>query len=71
MLRATPEGVRLFRDWKPTMIGKATPRPLPRASKDDDLVQAALLGRIKTCEMDPIPVPVLDTLEKLVTFLNR
>ena len=71
MLRATPEGVRLYRDWSPKLIGKAIPRPLPRSRPDDDLVQAALLGPIKTCEMEPIPVPVLDTLEKLVTFLNR
>ncbi len=71
MLKSTPHGVQLYRDWKPAMIGKAIPRPFPSTTPDDDRVQAALLGVVKRQPMDPIPVRVLDTVERLAEFLNR
>lgn len=69
MLKGTPP--RIHRDWSPTMIGKAIPRPLPRTTPDDDRVQAALLGGVKRRPMEPVPVRMLDTVERLADFLNR
>lgn len=70
MLKRTTQGIRLYRDWAPTKIGAAITPPLPRAGKGMDLVQHALLGNVKLTPMEPVPVPVLDSLEKLVKFLN-
>lgn len=71
MLKRTPHGIRLFNDWSPARIGGALPLSFPISTKDSDLVQAALLGPLKMPRMEPVPVPVLDTVEKLVDFLNR
>jgi hypothetical protein len=70
MLTRTAIGVQLRKDWGPTLIGKAIAPPFPKAGKGMDLVQAALLGAPRLDPKEPVPVPVLDSLEKLVAFFN-
>lgn len=71
MLTRTARGVCLQKDWAPTRIGMAIIPPFPRAGLGMSLVQTALLGDIRVQLLEPVPVPVLDSLEKLVDFLNR
>lgn len=66
----TPQGVAVLRDWGPERIGRAYREPQAYPGEGAEAVQAALLRRPPRTSAFVRPVPVLDTLEKLVDFLR-
>lgn len=70
MLMRTEEGVRVVADWSPALIGRAYLPAPPRQGEGMDWIQAGLLRRKPLANLTPIKVPVLDTVERLVDFLN-
>lgn len=70
MLMRTEQGVRVVADWSPTRIGQAYLPAPPRQGEGMDWIQAGLLKRKPLANLTPIKVPVLDTVERLVDFLN-
>lgn len=45
MLIATPEGVKILRDWGPELIGRAYQQPKPKPGEGMVKVQGLLLGK--------------------------
>lgn len=70
MLMRTEQGVRVVSDWSPTRIGQAYLPPCPRQGEGMDQIQAGSLKRKPLANLVPTPVPMLDTVERLVDFLN-